>query len=285
MSRYISPQGYSFLPPVVKNILIINVLLYIITIALLKFNNFDLSDILGLHYWGSEKFFPFQFVTYMFMHSTANFAHLFFNMFALWMFGSSLENVWGGKRFLTFYMITGIGAALFHYFVFYLKLAPSLDVLNSVMENPSIDRFLAFVQSEHFYRGREIVDYYNQKVLPVISSSGNEAYQTQAIVEFLEFYKVKFLNAPTVVGASGSVFGLLLAFGMTFPNALIYLFFAIPIKAKYLVIGYGLIELWSGLSNNPNDNVAHFAHLGGMIFGFFLLLYWKKNQFKKNRWN
>lgn len=285
MSNYISPQGYRFLPPVIKNLLIINISLYIISVIMLKYNHFDLSEILGLHYWGSEKFYPFQFITYMFMHSMANPAHLFFNMFALWMFGTSLENVWGPKRFLIYYMVTGIGAALVHYFVFYLRLAPSLDVLNQLIENPNYEKFISFIQSEHFYRNFDIISYYNNKLLPILSSSSGEALKNQAILEFLEFYKVEFLNAPNVVGASGSVFGLLLAFGMIFPNAIIYLFFAIPIKAKYLVIGYGLLELYSGLSNNPNDNVAHFAHLGGMIFGYFLLIYWKKNQFKKNRWN
>jgi len=106
----------------------------------------------------------------------------------------------------------------------------------------------------------------------------NDTQSLAASVEFIQQVKIDYLNAPNVVGASGSVFGLLLAFGMMFPNSLIYVYFAIPIKAKYFVMIYGVIELYSGISNSAGDNVAHFAHLGGMLFGIFLILYWKKRR-------
>ena len=230
-----SPGNFNELPVVVKNLLIINGLLFLATISL---NNLgiDLVKIFGLHQFQSNDFRPHQIITHLFMHGS--FTHLFFNMFALWMFGKILENIWGQKKFLIYYMITGIGAAAIH---------------------------LIFCQYQIINIGNQIPDLINiaieGKYNPSIPLSKK---LTQLII------------TPTV-GASGAVFGLLLAFGMLFPNALLYLYFAIPIKAKYFVIGYGLIELYAGISNNPADNVAHFAHLGGMIFGYFLIKYWKQD--------
>ena len=230
-----SPGNFNELPVVVKNLLIINGLLFLATISL---NNLgiDLVKIFGLHQFQSNDFRPHQIITHLFMHGS--FTHLFFNMFALWMFGKILENIWGQKKFLIYYMITGIGAAAIH---------------------------LIFCQYQIINISNQIPDLVNiaieGKYNPSIPISKK---LTQLII------------TPTV-GASGAVFGLLLAFGMLFPNALLYLYFAIPIKAKYFVIGYGLIELYAGISNNPADNVAHFAHLGGMIFGYFLIKYWKQD--------
>ena len=229
------PGNFSELPEVVKNLLILNGLFFLATVSL---NNLgiDLVKLLGLHQFQSPDFRPHQLITHLFMHG--NFTHLFFNMFALWMFGKILENVWGSKRFLIYYMITGIGAASIHLLISQYQI---ISISNQIPEmlNLAIE-------------GR-----YNPSI-PISKKL------TQLII------------TPTV-GASGAVFGLLLAFGMLFPNALLYLYFAIPIKAKYFVIGYGLIELYAGISNNPADNVAHFAHLGGMIFGFFLIKYWKND--------
>ena len=229
------PGNFSELPEVVKNLLILNGLFFLATVSL---NNLgiDLVKILGLHQFQSPDFRPHQLVTHLFMHG--NFTHLFFNMFALWMFGKILENVWGSKSFLIYYMITGIGAASIHLLISQYQI---ISISNQIPEmlNLAIE-------------GR-----YNPSI-PISKKL------TQLII------------TPTV-GASGAVFGLLLAFGMLFPNALLYLYFAIPIKAKYFVIGYGLIELYAGISNNPADNVAHFAHLGGMIFGFFLIKYRKND--------
>jgi membrane associated rhomboid family serine protease len=229
------PGNFSELPEIVKNLLILNGLFFLATVSL---NNLgiDLVKILGLHQFQSPDFRPHQLITHLFMHG--NFTHLFFNMFALWMFGKILENVWGSKRFLIYYMITGIGAASIHLLISQYQI---ISISNQIPEMVNLA-----------IEGR-----YNPSI-PISKKL------TQLII------------TPTV-GASGAVFGLLLAFGMLFPNALLYLYFAIPIKAKYFVIGYGLIELYAGISNNPADNVAHFAHLGGMIFGFFLIKYWKND--------
>ena len=229
------PGNFSELPEVVKNLLILNGLFFLATVSLSNLG-IDLVKILGLHQFQSTDFRPHQLITHLFMHG--NFTHLFFNMFALWMFGKILENVWGSKRFLIYYMITGIGAASIHLLISQYQI---ISISNQIPEMVNLA-----------IEGR-----YNPSI-PISKKL------TQLII------------TPTV-GASGAVFGLLLAFGMLFPNALLYLYFAIPIKAKYFVIGYGLIELYYGISNNPADNVAHFAHLGGMIFGFFLIKYWKNN--------
>ena len=229
------PGNFSELPEVVKNLLILNGLFFLATVSLSNLG-IDLVKILGLHQFQSIDFRPHQLITHLFMHG--NFTHLFFNMFALWMFGKILENVWGSKRFLIYYMITGIGAASIHLLISQYQI---ISISNQIPEMVNLA-----------IEGR-----YNPSI-PISKKL------TQLII------------TPTV-GASGAVFGLLLAFGMLFPNALLYLYFAIPIKAKYFVIGYGLIELYAGISNNPADNVAHFAHLGGMIFGFFLIKYWKNN--------
>ena len=218
------PSGFSVLPMVVKNLLIINVLFFLATIAADVVLRINLSDYLGLHYIGASDFHPYQLVTYMFMHG--DFAHLFFNMFALWMFGNTLENIWGPNRFLLFYFICGIGAGLTQELVQYIQYATTLSGYQNVNMGGHI--------------------------IPMAD----------------------YLNLLTTVGASGAVYGILLAFGMMFPNSTLYIYFAIPIKAKWFVLIYGLIELFAGFRGV--DNVAHFAHLGGMLFGLILILYWKK---------
>jgi len=240
MEQY-RPTGFRILPPVVKNLLIINGLFFLGTIA--TSSMFDLNDYLALHYPVSPLFKPHQLVSYMFMHSQTNFSHILFNMFALWMFGNALENVWGPKRFLIFYMVTGIGAGLLQLLVMYLQISnleAKLDPETIVMVR---EQGLQIIQE-----GKNYAD-------PILG-------------------KLNALYNSSTVGASGAVFGLLLGFGMLFPNSIIYLYFAFPIKAKYFVIGYGALELIMGFGSN--DNVAHFAHLGGMLFGYFLIRYWKK---------
>jgi len=231
------------LPLVVKNLLIINGLFFLATFALGSAFNIDLVKFSGLHYPGSHDFGVWQFVSYMFMHG--GIWHIFFNMFALWMFGSVLENVWGPKRFLNYYLVTGIGAGLVHILVTYIRISALLPDMSPEQISHVYEEGYKVLQS-----GQRFVD-------PAMHSLST------------------LINTPTV-GASGAVFGILLAFGMMFPNSLIYIYFAIPIKAKYFVIIYGALELYSGFANNPNDNVAHFAHLGGMVFGFFLIVFWKK---------
>ncbi len=224
MNEQYSPTGFRVLPTVVKNLLIINVLMFLATVTFERFN-IDLTDWLGLHFFKASDFRIFQFVTYMFMH--ANFGHLFFNMFALWMFGNTLENIWGSQRFLLFYMVCGLGAGLCQELVQYIQYTTTL------------------------------ADY------ATVNTGGR-------IITMSEY-----LNAMTTVGASGAIYGLLLAFGMMFPDSRIYLYFLLPIKAKWFVIGYAVLELFSGLTGG--DNVAHFAHLGGMLFGLLLILYWRKH--------
>ncbi len=211
-------RGFSFLPPVVKNLLILNVLFFLADVSL-RTRGIDLTQWLGLHYITAQDFYPWQFITYMFMHG--NFSHLFFNMFALWMFGYALENYWGSKRFLVYYLITGVGAALIQTGVLALEI-----------------------------RG-----------------------MTQGLPPFAAQH---YINQIVTVGASGAVYGILLAFGMCFPNVPIFLYFFFPIKAKWFVIIYGVIELFAGIGGTA-DGVAHFAHLGGMIFGLLLILYWRKH--------
>lgn len=224
MSEQYSPTGFRVLPPVVKHLLIINVLLYLATFTMNRFQ-IDLTDYLGLHFFKASDFKPYQLVTYMFMHG--NFEHLFFNMFALWMFGNTLENIWGSKRFLWFYMLCGIGAGLCQEVVQYIQYTTTLAQYDSVN-----------------FGGGQVISMAN------------------------------YLNMLNTVGASGAIYGLLLAFGMMFPNSMIYLYFFVPIKAKWFVIGYAVIELVSGFIGG--GNVAHFAHLGGMLFGLILILVWKK---------
>lgn len=190
---------------VVNTLLIANILVFLFSLVI------KLEGLFGLHYFMSRSFNIFQLVTYMFMHG--GFMHLFFNMFALWMFGRILENTWGSKRFLTYYMVCGLGAA------------------------------------------------FTQEVLQLLG----------------------VIPPAPVVGASGAVYGLLLAFAMMFPNMPMYIIpFPFPIKAKWMVIGYTIIELIEGVANF--GNVAHFAHLGGMIFGCLLILYWRKKN-NTHGWN
>lgn len=279
MNNY-SPQRFSTLPPVIKNLLILNGLFFLATISFQQVFRIDLTEILGLHYPSADKFAIYQFFSYMFMHGS--FGHIFFNMFALWMFGNVLENIWGPKRFLIYYFVTGIGAALTHYAIFYFEVSPVLTQVNAFLSDPSIDGFLAFRNSEYFeiassdmhYHFKAFAEEYNNLI------TTNPTAALDRTIEYMYTYRTDLLNAPVVVGASGAVFGVLLAFGMMFPNSLIYLYFAIPIKAKYFVLGYGLIELFSGVMNRAGDNVAHFAHLGGMIFGFILIHYWDNNKNK-----
>lgn len=281
MNRY-QAGGFSMLPPVVKNLLIINILMFLATFSFENGFGIDLNDKLGLHWPGSEKFEVYQVVTYMFMHG--NFQHIFFNMFAVWMFGSAIENYWGAKRFLTYYVITGIGAAVFHYAILYFTEIQTFNVLiEQFLVNPSTDTLRMFIAehqlqlSERIYP--EMYSYFleSEKAIDAVYNGYGTTDDLITTTSFFAEYQSYYLSLPNVVGASGSLFGLLLAFGMLFPNQRIFLIFLpIPIKAKYFVIGYGLIELYSGLSNNPGDNVAHFAHLGGMIFGFFLIKLWQK---------
>lgn len=240
MNDYIRPGRFTMFPPVVKNILIINALFFIATLALER-SGIDLNARFGLYYPLSGEFKWYQLITYMFLHS--NFMHLFFNMFALWMFGYVLENLWGPKKFLFYYFATGIGAALSQLAIYYFQITPLLTQVN--------ERDLNMIINE----GAGILQNYQNFIDPVAA-------------------KLNILMNIPMIGASGSVFGILLAFGMLFPNQRIMIYGIIPIKALYFVIGYGALEFFLGVGN-AHDNVAHFAHLGGMLFGIIILFYWK----------
>ena len=244
MNQY-RPNSFSMLPVVVKNLLIINALFFLSTLAFETQLNVDLANILGLHYPLSDDFRPWQLVSYMFMHG--NFMHLFFNMFALWMFGNTLENYWGPKRFLIYYMITGIGAGIVQLIVTHFRL---MSLYSEISEEG----------------------------LNFVITKGSEIYQSGQNFSDPIAGKINLLINSVTIGASGAVFGILLAFGMLFPNTMLYIYFAIPIKAKWFVILYGAVELYSGIANSSGDNVAHFAHLGGMLFGFILIKIWQKNR-------
>jgi len=244
MQNYRSPFGNT--PPVVKNLIIINALMLFFTYAL-SMSNIDLVSLLGLHFFKSQIFQPYQIVTHLFMHG--GLMHLFFNMFALWMFGRVLENVWGPKRFFIFYFVCGLGAAFLHLLVEGIQ-------YESITSKMSPDQINIVLQqgTDLWSQGKNYTD--------SMMGSLNQ-----------------LLNIPTV-GASGAIFGILLGFGMLFPNTeLMLLFPPIPIKAKYFVIGYGALELYLGLSQSGSD-IAHFAHLGGMLFGFLMIKYWNKKDRK-----
>lgn len=223
--------GFQTIPPVIKNLVILNALVYFAQQVFGNNGPYGVINLFALHDVHSVYFKPHQLVTHMFMHGS--FTHLLFNMFALWMFGSILENLWGSKRFLIFYMLCGLGAAFLHLGTLYFEMK---DVMAAFHQLP--------------------------------------AGQQESLL-----YDPNFkVNTPTV-GASGAVFGCLAAFGYLFPNSLIYLYFFIPIKAKWFVIFYAALELWLGVSNSAGDNVAHWAHLGGALVGFLLVFYWNR----KNR--
>jgi membrane associated rhomboid family serine protease len=227
----------------VKNIIMINVLMLLALYAAQSVFGIDLNSLLGLYFPKSEQFMPVQIVTHIFMHG--NFWHLFFNMYALYIFGQVLETVWGPKRFFIYYIVCGLGAALTHELVIafqYNHLVQSLSPENLQLV---INEGTAYIN-----QGKVFTD-------PTMKS-----------LQIL-------LNTPTV-GASGAIFGVLLAFGVLFPNTqLMLLIPPIPIRAKYLVIGYGAIELYLAVTQ-PGSNIAHAAHLGGMLFGYILIRYWRK---------
>lgn len=233
------------IPPITLNLIIINVIIWLAQVVFLR-KGIDLTDVFGLHYIGSKGFKIHQFITYMFLHSSSSFGHVFFNMFAVFMFGRTLEHVWGSKRFLTYYFVTGVGAAIIQMLVTFIRLqmlgnSLSLEVISEIYNNG----------------------------LNVLQQNMNYVDTIQGNFNIV-------LNSVTV-GASGAVFGILLAFGMMFPNAELFIIpFPFPIKAKWLVLGYGVLELFLGMANLQNDNIAHFAHLGGMLFGIILILYWRK---------
>lgn len=258
------------LPPVVKNLLIINGLMYLATVVLTDSLNINMVKIFGLSYFTSDNFRFWQLFTHIFMHGS--FMHLFSNMFALWMFGAIIENYLGSKRFLSYYILTGIGAAIIHMFVLHYEMSAQNRVFDNFFEKPTPEYFEKVLYK---YKDSAPPDQF-QVFTKEFFKSPDDPLLVQQAVEIVNKYKATFVHTDIVtVGASGAVFGVLLAFGMLFPNTLILIWFIFPLRAKYLVILYGLFELYSGAANHPGDNIAHFAHLGGMLIGYILLKAWK----------
>lgn len=236
---------FSSMPPVTKNLIIINVLVWAVEAI---FHNFapTLIRVLGLHLITASHFNPIQIITYLFVHAPTNPWHLVFNMFTLWMFGRVLETVWGSKRYFMFYFVCGIGAAVVQEIVWlstwhhdFISAMAQLNGLSPAHADQLISEALG---------------------------AGDASLKNSIAA---------FQNSMVTIGASGAVYGLLLGYAFVFPNQPLYLFFIpIPIKAKYMMIGYGVIEFVLGL--NSSDTIAHFAHLGGMLFGILILLYWRK---------
>ena len=218
------------IPPVTKNLLIINLIAFLATLVL-QMRGIDLADIGGLHFFMASHFHLYQLVTYLFLH--ASFMHILSNMFGLWMFGCVIENVWGPKKFLFYYITCGIGAGMLQELAqfgsFYMTVAEQVPAttLGTVLEYGSV--------------------------------------------------YADALNSWTTIGASGAVYAVILAFGMTFPNERLFIIpFPFPIKAKWFVLGYVAIEFFSALGSS-GDGVAHTAHLGGMLFGYLMIRYWNKH--------
>jgi membrane associated rhomboid family serine protease len=274
------PQGFQILPPLVKNLIIINALVLALDSVLEKYG-IRLSDYLGLHYWKSHYFRPWQLITHLFMHG--NIGHLLSNMFTLWMFGSVLENYWGPQRFLTFYLVCGIGAAFCHLTVLGFEYTAVNEAFSVYQQSPGVDKFARFV-SEHIsgpsLEGFRIFQNKWENDPGNITYLNQSSYYINMYIRGRHESGISDINGlidQVTVGASGAVFGVLFAFGYLFPNMELMIYFLFPMKAKYFVALFALVELWAGIQNSAGDNVAHFAHLGGMLFAWLLLRYWQKN--------
>ncbi len=241
------------LTPTVRALLMINIGLF-----LLKITGID-DDFLKSHYFENESFKIFQPITYMFIH--ADLGHIFGNMFGLYMFGPLLEKIWGQKRFLIFYFVCGVGAGLLYNAIQYYEFTDLRRVTDACLADPTLQNLMEYQR----YFGVEL----------------NHPQATMSIDIVKEYYQSS-VNQGSLEGASGAIFGIITAYGMLFPNSEMMLFpIPIPIKAKYFVVLYGVYEIWGGIKRMPGDNVAHFCHIGGMLFAFILIKYWgnQRNKF------
>jgi membrane associated rhomboid family serine protease len=278
MSQYRQP-AYGTLPPAVKNLIILNVICFVCFNLLQP----QLQTFLALHLWGATNFAPHQLVTHLFMHSSLG--HIFFNMFALWTFGSVLEQQWGTKRFLIYYFFTGIGAAILYSAAAYWELYPFIAPINQFLAQPDAASLQTLFQQDIFGALAYCKQFTDALVCPNIDSfqqnanlfiQNSDKSQLPLIMSFVYDYKAFMLNLRTAVGASGAVYGLIMAYAFIAPNQTLYFYGILPIKAKYFAVLLGGVALFMGIQNNPNDSIAHFAHLGGMVFGYILLKYWQK---------
>ncbi|KAA5542472.1 rhomboid family intramembrane serine protease [Adhaeribacter rhizoryzae] len=249
--------------PMVRNLLIINL------VAFIAFSYFGSGNMFALYDFRSANFRPYQFLTHMFMHG--GWGHLFSNMFSLFIFGPMLEYRWGPQRFLLFYLITGFGASVLFTAVRSYEFHQLEQDTVQYIADPTPINFRNYLE-EHL-TGR-----YNEQAVEQFRKNASDQSMVKATVQSVRNLYNDLINVP-MLGASGAVFGILMAFGMLFPNTeLMLLFFPFPIKAKYFVMLYGAYELYAGIQRNPGDNVAHYAHLGGMLFAFILLKVWEKDK-------
>ena len=265
--------------PVVKQLLIINIIFFIgAQLVPVSYEYF------AFFYPESDNFRIWQPITHMFMHAPwPNVAHILFNMFALYSFGSALEHFWGGKKFLFFYISCGLGAALLHTAVNYIQLHSLLDSVSNL--NLSKSQLEIILNADY----TSLFDANGHMIPGDVSTILSKSHCTQE--QFNVLVQSSQIAQSSVIGASGAIYGLLTAFAFMFPNAeLALMFIPIPIKAKYFVPGILAIDLFLGfkgssLFGSGGTGIAHFAHIGGAIAGFLMMLYWKKNQFNNNRWN
>ena len=246
--------------PTVKQLLIISIIFFLGTF--LSFNSEFIYSLFGLYFPENVNFKFWQILTHMFMHG--NLPHILVNMFALWMFGSSVESILGSKNFLFFYLTCGLGAAVSQLVFLYYNYYVDLEF---------------FVNNG--YQSSEIINILNNKSKPQINSLVNDIGIEKVASIFSNFNS-------TMVGASGAIMGILVAFGMFFPESkLMLLFFPIPIKAKYFIPAIIIMDLFSAITGQAifsPSNTAYVAHLGGALTGFIIMYYWKKDRFNKNRW-
>lgn len=239
-------------PPATLNIIIVSLLVWLASIVLPDKFGIDVVRYLGLHYWRSDAFNPLQLLTYIFMHDTHNFGHIFCNMFGVWMFGRTIEELWGTKKFIFFYLFVGVGAGIIQ------ELTWEIDLYGIVRD------FNAAIAAN----SGESLDEYQSLLI--------QGDITKATAVDLINMRNQLLSRPVTVGASGSLFGVLLAFGWLFPQArMMLIFLPIPIPSRVFVAIYAIAELFFGIAGIA-DGVAHFAHLGGLLFAAILLFIWKK---------
>ena len=262
--------------PCVKHLLIISVLFFIATIVLATARDINLYQYLALYYIGGDNFRPWQIITHMFMHG--NIAHIFCNMFALWMFGRALESVWGSKRFLLYYLLCSIGAALCHTAYLGISTHHIYNAIQAFNDAPSPEALIV-LYNDHFQKIMnpewltQITNLWRSDTLH------SSEYAREAYTALMDLYNT-ILNNSLSVGASGAIYGILLAFGMLFPNEIIYINFLAPVKAKWYVIIFAVLELYTGI-RFTHDGIGHFAHLGGMVSGFILILIWRRRDLNK----
>lgn len=270
------PSRFEILPTIVKNLLIINGLFFLAQKSISGPGvDFSFENIFALHAWQSSLFRPWQLITHMFLHG--DLGHIFGNMFALWMFGSVLENLWGPKRFLTFYIICGLGAALMHLLFLSYEMVPLMKDYAAVLQERSGNSGLTNALF-NFGQKHPTAFAQNPDLVNFVANNPENAEASNNLFQVISAYYENNLNTATL-GASGAVFGILAAFVYLFPNTYIYLYFLVPVKAKWLGIIYFSYELFFALRNSAGDNVARWAHIGGAIVGLLIVMTWNK----KNR--